>query len=51
MRLFLKRKEKILQLITDKLTNDEQLSPYFLISGEITNSAYNKQDEKILVFR
>ncbi len=44
-----KRKENILRLITEKLTNDKQLSSYFLITGEITNSAYNKQGEKILV--
>ncbi len=43
------RNEKLLQMITNTITHDESLSPYFLISGEIINNAYNKQNEKILV--
>ncbi len=43
------RKEKLLHKITGVLTHDKLLSPYFLISGELTNSAYNKRYEKILV--
>ena len=43
------RKEKILELITQNLTHEKLLSPYLLISGELTNSAYNNQYEKILV--
>lgn len=41
--------EKILKNITDKITGDRKLSEYFLMTGEITNNAYNKHNEKILV--
>ena len=41
--------EKILKKITNEITNDISLSGYFLISGEITNNAYDKHNEKILV--
>ena len=43
------RKEKILNLITDNITKNDILSPYFLISGELINSAYNMRNEKIYV--
>lgn len=42
-------KEKILKNITRQITNDSRLSGYFLMSGEITNNAYDKHNEKILV--
>jgi HD superfamily phosphohydrolase len=41
--------EKILKKITKEITNDSSLSGYFLMSGEITNNAYDKHNEKILV--
>jgi uncharacterized protein len=41
--------EKILEVITCEITGDKALSKYFLITGEITNNAYNKHNEKILV--
>jgi len=41
--------EKILKKITTEITNDSRLSGYFLMSGEITNNAYDKHNEKILV--
>jgi hypothetical protein len=41
--------EKILKKITNEITNDSNLSGYFLMSGEITNNAYDKHNEKILV--
>ena len=41
--------EKILKKITNEITNDSRLSGYFLMSGEITNNAYDKHNEKILV--
>jgi HD superfamily phosphohydrolase len=43
------REEKILKKITGTITNDNALSKYFLMTGEITNNAYNKHYEKILV--
>lgn len=43
------QEEKILKNITGKITNDHTLSEYFLMTGEITNNAYNKHNEKILV--
>ena len=36
-----KWKEKMLEKITDEITGDPHLSPYFLITGNITNSAYD----------
>lgn len=42
-------KEQILSLITNKITHDKKLSEHFLITGDITNNAYNKHMEKILV--
>lgn len=44
-----KTKNKLKMLITDKITDDENLSDYFLMTGEIINNAYNKHLEKILV--
>ena len=41
--------ENILKNITRSITNDSSLSGYFLMTGEITNNAYNKHNEKILV--
>lgn len=41
--------EKILEIITREITGDSALSKYFLMTGEITNNAYNKHNEKILV--
>jgi hypothetical protein len=41
--------EKILKKITQKITGDSNLSGYFLMTGEITNNAYDKHNEKILV--
>jgi len=41
--------EKILKQITLKITTDSYLSKYFLMTGEITNNAYDKHNEKILV--
>lgn len=43
------RKVKILHQITEKITNDESVSPYFLISGEIINNVYDKHNEKIWI--
>ena len=42
-------KEKIIDKITQQITNDKKLSEYFLMTGEITNSAYNHHNENILV--
>jgi hypothetical protein len=44
-----KTEEKILEIITRDITGDKALSKYFLMTGEITNNAYNKHNEKILV--
>ena len=41
--------EKILKKITLDITGDSNLSGYFLMTGEITNNAYDKHNEKILV--
>ncbi|HSO87722.1 MAG TPA: hypothetical protein VLQ91_14290, partial [Draconibacterium sp.] len=41
--------DKILKKITNEITNDSRISGYFLMSGEITNNAYDKHNEKILV--
>lgn len=41
--------EKILKQITLQITSDSKLSNYFLMKGEITNNAYDKHNEKILV--
>ena len=44
-----KTEEIILDKITRDITGDGALSKYFLMTGEITNNAYNKHNEKILV--
>jgi len=44
-----KRQEKILRQITREITRDAQLSPYLLMTGEITNSAYNRHTENIKI--
>ncbi len=41
--------KKIIDKITRQITNNRTLSGYFLMTGEITNSAYNKHNENILV--
>jgi len=41
--------EKIIRKITQEITGDNNLSKYFLMTGEITNNAYDKDNEKILV--
>jgi hypothetical protein len=41
--------EEINEKITQQITNDKTLSGYFLMTGEITNSAYNHHNENILV--
>ena len=40
---------KILKQITLEITGDKALSKHFLMTGEITNNAYDKNNEKILV--
>lgn len=41
--------KKIIDKITQQITHDKTVSHYFLMTGEITNSAYNDQTENILV--
>jgi HD superfamily phosphohydrolase len=42
-------KKKMLRQITKQITHDAQLSTYLLITGEITNSAYNRHTENIKI--
>ncbi len=44
-----KEEEKYLKAIREKIMPDEKLATYFLMTGVITNSAYNKHDENIFV--
>lgn len=44
-----KEEDKIIEKITARITKDKALSKYFLMKGEITNSAYNQRNENILV--
>ncbi len=44
-----KEKLSIINQISKEITHDDSLSNYLLMTGEITNNAYNKYDEKILV--
>lgn len=44
-----KWKEKMLHKITGHITNNAQLAPYLLMTGEITNSAYNRHTENIKI--
>ncbi len=39
--------EKMLTRISQTICADEKLSPYFLMTGEITNNAYNRSSENI----
>jgi HD superfamily phosphohydrolase len=41
--------DKITTEISTQITHDKALAKYFLITGEITNSAYNYRDENILI--
>lgn len=41
--------ERYLQLISEKIVPKKKLAKYFLMTGAITNSAYNKHDENIYV--
>jgi len=41
--------EKTLHKITETLTNDHKISSYFLMTGEITNKALNRNEENILI--
>ncbi len=41
--------EKITNAITRQITHDKSLSTYFLMTGDVTNNAYNKHMERILV--
>ena len=41
--------EKMLKSISENITGDEKLAPYFLITGEITNHALNRDTENILI--
>ena len=36
-------------MFTQKITGDNSVSPYFLITGEISNSAYNQNSENIKI--
>jgi hypothetical protein len=40
---------KIIKEITNKITHDIELARHFLMTGEITNNAYNQHNESILV--
>lgn len=42
-------KEKTLKSISEHITGNEKLAPYFLITGEITNNALNRDNENILI--
>lgn len=44
-----KFQEKMLRKITEQITRDKLLSPYLLMTGEITNSAYNRHTENIKI--
>ncbi len=41
--------EKLIEKITAQITHNKTVSNYFLMTGEITNSAYNDRAENILV--
>jgi len=43
------KREQILSQITQSITGNREMSEYFLMTGEITNNAYNKSNENILV--
>jgi HD superfamily phosphohydrolase len=44
-----KWKEKMIQRITDEITGDSAQAEYFLMTGEITNNAYNRHTENIKI--
>jgi len=44
-----KWKSKMLKKITLEITKDEKISGHFLITGEITNNALNRDSENILI--
>jgi HD superfamily phosphohydrolase len=44
-----KAKAKYLKKITEHIIPDAEMAKYFLMTGVITNSAYNKHDENIFV--
>lgn len=44
-----KWKEKMIQRIKNEITGDEKLAEYFLMTGEITNNAYNRHTENIKI--
>jgi len=39
----------MLQHITGEITGDPELAKYFLMTGEITNNAYNRNTENIKI--
>ncbi len=39
--------EKMLKRISKEITQNKELAPYFLMTGEITNNAYNRSSENI----
>jgi len=41
--------ERIIERIMKDITNDKTLAKYFLMTGEITNNAYNQHNETILI--
>ncbi|MGM0622027.1 MAG: HD domain-containing protein [Bacteroidota bacterium] len=41
--------EKMIQRITEEITGDPELAKYFLMTGEITNNAYNRNTENIKI--
>lgn len=44
-----KEEERYLELIQENIISDKKLAKYFLMTGVISNSAYNKNDENIFV--
>jgi uncharacterized protein len=44
-----KWKQKMLNYITTKITGDSNIASYLLMTGEITNSAYNQNTENIKI--
>jgi HD superfamily phosphohydrolase len=43
------KEQKLIERITQNITNNKDLSNYFLMTGEITNNAYNQHNESILI--
>jgi uncharacterized protein len=44
-----KWKDRVLNQITEKITRDAELSRYFLMTGNISNNAYNSRTENIRI--